>query len=46
VQKVNNNGLMLNLPDIARLKIANTGDKHPQARISDYFAIFMRFLWT
>lgn len=38
-----NNGLIVILPHIVRLKIANTGDKPPQPVISGYLAIFPAF---
>ena len=40
IRMVNNNGLNFNLAHIAWLKIANTGDRHPLAGISDYFDVF------
>jgi hypothetical protein len=41
---INSNGLVVILPDIVSLKIANTDDKHPQTGISDYSSIFAVFL--
>jgi hypothetical protein len=40
---INSNGLDVIVPHIVLLKIANTGDKHPQAGISDYSSVFAHF---